>query len=118
MQYIKGKEILEEFLFCEPLELTGKGSDVFNYIKDFFKKIQILMDEIGSMCTNGATVMLDKNSGFFCIYEERGYNNMLHRHVLESKTLPESLKQQLGTTVSVANYIQGWVLNHCMFHAF
>ncbi|CAM5125424.1 unnamed protein product [Natator depressus] len=36
VQYVKEKEILEKFLFCEPLQLTMKGIDVFNLIKDFF----------------------------------------------------------------------------------
>lgn len=36
VRYVKEKEMIEEFLFCEPLELTSRGIDVFNHIKDFF----------------------------------------------------------------------------------
>ena len=64
VRYVKEQEILEEFLFCEPLELTTKGIDVFNKIKSFFQKHQIPIDVIGSVCSDGAPAMLGKNSGF------------------------------------------------------
>ena len=36
VRYVKEQEILEEFLFCEPIKLTTKGIDILNHIKSFF----------------------------------------------------------------------------------
>ncbi|CAM2111612.1 unnamed protein product [Caretta caretta] len=102
VQYVKGKEILEEFLFCEPLQLTTKGIDVFNLIKDLFLKHKITLDMRGSICIDGAPAMLGKNSGFVA-YVKKDVPPimitpfMLHRHVLAAKTLPTKLKDTLST---------------------
>jgi hypothetical protein len=60
VRYAKEKEILKEFLFYEPLQLTMKVIDVFNLVKDLSKHM-IKLDVCGSICTDGAPVMLRKS---------------------------------------------------------
>lgn len=122
-QYVKEKEILEEFLFCEPLQLTTKGIDVFSLIKDFFLKHKIMFDVCASICTDGASAMLGKNSGFVAYVKKEVprimiTHCMLHRRALAAKTLPTELKDTLSTAVSAVNFIRGHALNHRLFHAF
>ena len=100
VRYVKEQEILEEFLFCEPLELTTKGIDVFNKIKSFFQKHQIPIDVIGSVCSDGTPAILCKNSGFVSYLKKELpqitiTHCMLHRYVLASKTLTANLNNIL-----------------------
>ena len=94
---MKEQEILEEFLFCEPLKLTTKGTNMFNHIKSFFQKYQIPIDVIGSICSDCAPAMLDKHSGFVSSAKKELpqitiTHCMLHRYALESKLCLEILK--------------------------
>jgi len=122
VRYVKEKEIVEEFLFCEPLELTTKGIDIFNKVKDFLLQYEIPMNKIGSICTDGAPSMLGKNSGFVAYVKKEVphvtiTHCILHRHALATKTLPEKLKKTLITSVKVVNFIRGRALNHRLFRA-
>jgi hypothetical protein len=64
VRYVKKKEIFEEYLFCEPLQVTTKRIDVFSSVKDFFSKRKIELDGCGSIFTDGTPAMLETNSGF------------------------------------------------------
>jgi len=95
VRYVKEKEIVEEFLFCEPLELTTQGIDIFNKLKDFLVQYEIPMNKIGSICTDGAPSMLGKHSGFVAYLKKEVphvtiTHCILHRHALAAKTLPEN----------------------------
>ena len=120
VRYVKENDIFEEFLFCESLELTTKGIDVYNNVKDFFSKNKIPMSVIGSICTNGASSLIGNNSGFIAYMKKElpeviTTHCVVHRHALASKTLPDKFKKPLTTPKNVVNYIRGRSLNHRIF---
>lgn len=81
------------------------------------------MDVVGSVCTDSALAMLGKNSGSVSYVKNEipdvlVYHCMLHRHALMRNTLPENLKNTLSNAVRTVNYVRGWAIRHCLFHAF
>ncbi|XP_005005209.1 protein FAM200C [Cavia porcellus] len=123
VRYMKEKEIVEEFLFCEPLQLTTKGVDAFSLFRDFFLKHKIALDVCGSVCTDGASSMLGENSEFVArMTKEVPHIVMTHcllnPHALVIKTLPLKLRDALFTVVRVINFIKGRAPNHRLFQAF
>ncbi|GLV20116.1 hypothetical protein CBL_21336, partial [Carabus blaptoides fortunei] len=123
IRYVKEQSVIEEFLFCEPLDLTTRGVDVFNHVNNFFKNHEISINIVGSICTDGAPAMLGKHSGFIAyikkeVPEVTITHCMLHRHALASKTLTRNLMNTLSTAVAVVIYIKGRALNHRIFRAF
>ena len=123
VRYVKEKEVVEEFLFCEPLTTTTKAIDVFNIVKDFFLKHGMTLDMCGSLCTDGAPAMLGNKSGFAAhVKKEVPHvtvtHCVLHRHALAAKTLPQQLKNVLSIVVSAVNFIRGQALNHRLFKVF
>ena len=64
MRYDEEKEVVEEFLFCEPLKTTAKAVDIFNLVQKFFLNHEVSLDIVGSFCTDGAPAMLGNKSGF------------------------------------------------------
>ena len=76
--------------------------------------------KIGSFCTNGASAMLDKTSGFTALVKKEApqvnvTHCFLHRYALASKTLPENLRQVLSDSVKIVNLIRVHALNHRIF---
>ena len=123
VRYGKEKEVAEKFFFCEPLKTTTRAVDLFNIVKEFFLKHEMLLDMVGSLCTDGALAMLGNKFGFASrVKKEVSHitvtNCMLHRHALAAKSSPEKLKKVLSIVVSVVNYIRGNALNHRLFKAF
>ena len=53
--------MVEEFLFCEPLKTIKKAVNAFNIVKEFFLNHEMFFDMVGSLCTDGAPVMLGTN---------------------------------------------------------
>ncbi|XP_068230406.1 protein FAM200C-like [Palaemon carinicauda] len=72
VRYMKEKEVVEEFLFCIPLETTAKATDVFSLVKEFFLEHEMALNMCGSTCTDGAPVMLGNKSGFATLVKKRG----------------------------------------------
>ena len=97
VRHVKNKKVEESFLFCQSLETTTKAKDVFD-IKEFFIKHQLHLDKIGSICTDGAPIMLGNHSGFAALLRKeilslKITHCFLHRHALAAKTLPLKLKK-------------------------
>ncbi|XP_068246524.1 protein FAM200C-like [Palaemon carinicauda] len=59
VRYVHEKNIKEEFLFCERLETTTKAVDVFKLIQSFLDRHELAWDSIGSICTDGASALID-----------------------------------------------------------
>ena len=86
-------------------------------------KHQLHLDQIGSICTDGAPAILSNRSGFAALLRKEIPNLkithcFLHRHALAAKTLPLKLKKALETCVKVVNTICGRALNHRLFQLF
>ena len=48
VRYMKEKEVVKEFLFCEPLTTTTKAVDVYNIVKEFFLNHEMSLDVVRS----------------------------------------------------------------------
>ncbi|XP_068208356.1 protein FAM200C-like [Palaemon carinicauda] len=97
VRYVKEKKVMKEFLFCKPLKTTAKATDVFSLVKAFFLEHEMTLNMCGSICTDGAPVMLGNKSGFATLVKKEVphvtvTHCVLHRHALATKTLPEKLK--------------------------
>ena len=82
--YVNSVSFREEFLFCSPLELTTKATDILEKVSSFFESENLLWDNINGCCTDGAPAMLGKKSGFqVCVKKRapkvRGIHCMIHR---------------------------------------
>jgi len=122
VRYMHGCDIKEEFLFCEPLVTTTKAADVLDLVTTFMDKHNIPMDELGSLCTDGAPAMLGNKSGFCALVKRLAphvtvTHCVLHRHALASKSLPENFKNIMANVVSAVNFIRSRALNHRLFRA-
>ena len=100
VRYVKDKTVREEFLFCKPLQTTATAGDIFNLVTEFFKYYNINISLIGSICTDGAPAMLGNHSGFAALLKKevptlKVTHCMIHRQVLASKSMPESMKMFL-----------------------
>ena len=95
--YIKRNVINEHIVFCKQLQPTTTTRDIFNLLKSFFNTYDILLQDIRSVCTDGAPAMLRNRSGFLThmknkIQEVAATRCILHRQIFDSKTLPVTLK--------------------------
>ena len=66
--------------------------------------------------------MLKNKSGFAALVKNKAPNVivthfMLHRHALEAKTLPLTLKEVLSDGVKLINFIRSRAINHRIFKA-
>ncbi|XP_073501335.1 protein FAM200C-like [Phyllobates terribilis] len=64
VRYVKDNMIKEEFLFCKPLTITAKAADVKKLVDDFLRDNNLSWDMVSAVCTDGASVMLGRKSGF------------------------------------------------------
>ena len=121
VQYMNADAIKEEFLFCQPLSETKKAADVLQMVSNFFAEQDFNWKKnIGSLCTDGAPVMLGQISGFASLVKKEApyiivTHCFLRRHALASKTLSPVLKEILSTAVKVVNFIRAQALNHRIF---
>ena len=104
VRYVKEVDIKEEFLFCSPMK---SSEDILGVINSYFIRQTLDWSKVGSVCTEGAPVMVGKNSGFAAL--------VLHRHALAVKMLPKNLKDVMGIVISTVNYIRSRALQHRLF---
>ncbi|KAF2356022.1 hypothetical protein FHG87_013220 [Trinorchestia longiramus] len=119
--YVHDNIIEEDFLFSEELKTTTNEKDIFQLVKNFFAKHKLSIQIIGSVFTDGAPAMLEKNQ-FFALMEQeipqlQGTVCFLHRHSLPSKTLSPQLKKVLDISVKTINWIRSRSLNHHFFQS-
>ena len=119
-RYVHAGSFKEEFLFCSPLELTTKASDILEKVSFFFNSENLLWDNICGCCTDGAPAMLGTKSGFQACVKRRapkvkGIHCMIHRQALASKTLPAPLERVLDQTIQIVNFVKGGALNSRLF---
>ena len=121
VRYVSGNRVEEEFLMCEPLVATTKSRDVKDKVDAFLAANNLSWnDHFGSLCTDGAPVMLGVRSGFTTLVKADAPDIIsthcaLHREALAAKTLPCLFKEVLDVTVWAVNFIRAKSLNHRLF---
>ena len=94
------KQIVEDILFCKPLELRCQGVDMFPIIDDFFSKNGLQWQNVVGICTDGASSMSGKYKGLQglileCTPQAKWTHCMLHREALASQCFSVELNQVL-----------------------
>ena len=120
VRYLKGTTMKEEFLFCSPLKTTNRSEDIFGVVDDYFNKNNLEWRQLGSICTDGAPVMVGKRSGFVTLVKEKCpdvtfTHCILHRHALAVKFPPASLQKVMDAVIETVSYIPSRSLQHCLF---
>ncbi|XP_073504145.1 protein FAM200C-like [Phyllobates terribilis] len=120
VRYVKDNMIKEEFLFCKPLTTTTKAANVKKLVDDFLRDNNLSWDMVSAVCTDGAPVMLGRKSGFGSLVKADAphiivTHCILHRHALETKTLPPKMAEVLKTVVECVNYVRNSALRHRIF---
>jgi len=125
VQYIKGDDIKEEYLFSESLSTTTSGEDVFRTVKNFVDENELQWSKLIGVCTDGAPAMLGIHSGFQTLMKEFAsfalFNHcIIHRYALEMKTLSPDLMDtftrivKLLTTSEAVRQIQEFLRTYVM----
>ena len=120
IRYVVDDRISEEFLFCQPLEITSKAADVFQLLMDFFDKTELSWSKLVGVCTDGASAMIGANSGLVFLIKQKnptiqGTHCMIHKAALVSKTIPKRLHEHLSVVIKVVNYVKSSALNTRLF---
>ena len=92
-------------------------------VKKFFKNCNIDLSFIDSFCNDGAPALLENRSGFPALLKKevptlKVTYCMIHRQVLASKSMPESMKNIFGACIKMVNLIRKHDTNHRIFQSF
>jgi len=122
-RYLVGFSVKEEFLFCSPLRTTTGAEDVMNTVNNFMEENDIEWAKLGSLCTDGASAIIGKQSGFVALVKQKCPDVIVthcvsHRHALATKTLPKELAYVMAIVVTVVSIIRVQALNHRLFQVF
>lgn len=119
VRYIKDSRLREELLFMKTL-INTTGEQVYNAVTDFLKTNDISMDNIISICTDGAPSMIGKRKGFVSrLIQDRNVftiHCVLHRENLVAKNIGDrDFIAILQTVVSSVNKIRTRALQDRLF---
>ena len=64
IRYAHGSNMLEDMLFCQPLEGQTTGNDISIKVGIFFKGVGFSWDSCIGVCTDGAAAMTGENIAF------------------------------------------------------
>uniref|UniRef100_A0A452GFY1 DUF4371 domain-containing protein n=1 Tax=Gopherus agassizii TaxID=38772 RepID=A0A452GFY1_9SAUR len=113
--------LVEEDLFCQPLEERTTGEDIFNLTNAYFQEKEIDWSRCLGICTDGATSMTGKYTGFVVqtkkVASKVSWTHCsIHRQALTTKRVPEGLKEVLDNAVKMVNFIKSRPTNSRIFH--
>ena len=105
------KRIVEDILFCKPLELRCRGVDMFHIIDDFFSQNGLQWQNVVGICTDGARSMSGKYNGLQglireCAPQAKWTHCMLHHEALASQCFSVELNQVVEEIVKVINFVK------------
>ena len=58
MRYVKGKKIMEEFLFSKPFKTTTKAVDVKQLVDEFIEDNNLSWNMVSAIYSDGARALL------------------------------------------------------------
>ena len=85
-QYISGEDFKENFMFCNTIDSTTRGEDIFNKVSNFFERKRLSWNNVCGCTTDETPSMLGRRSGFRGQVVEKNSKTkhlhcMLHRYV-------------------------------------
>ena len=119
VRYIKDVSIREELLFIKTL-LNTTGEEVCDKVTGFFHENDICIDNMISVCTDGAPSMIGKTKGYVArLCKDRSVftiHCVLHRENLVAKNFGDhNLMATFQTVVSSVNKIKSRALQERLF---
>ena len=105
------QNLVEELLFCKPIELGCRGIDLFNIIDNFISKNNLDWDKCISICTDGAKAMSGSFCGLRSLIEEcapmaKWTHCIIHREALVARELSPELGETVEVITKIINYIK------------
>lgn len=122
VRFCDGISVVEELLFCKPIELKATALALFAILNDYIIEANLEWTNCVGICTDGARSMsgrfqsiqaLVKQKSALCIWT----HCMIHREALASKEMSPGLNIVLTTVVTVVNYIKMRPLKTRIFSA-
>ena len=118
--YIYDFEMIEDFLFCKPLEGRTTRVEIFKVLNDFIEQNGISWEKCVGVCSDGARAMTGRHSGVVTRIQSVAPNAVfthcsIHREALAARTLQSSFKDVLDNAIEVVNLIKARALNSRMF---
>ena len=119
-RYFTNTNIKKEFLFCSALETNTKGVDAMEKISECFKCGNLKWENLCGVCSGCAPLMQGVKSSFQTLVQNLSpkvitFHCMIHRQVLTSKTLTESLHNVFKEVIKTVNYVKSGALNSRIF---
>ena len=102
--------LVEELLFCKPIELGCRGIDLFNIIDNFISTNNLDWGKCISICTDGAKAISGSRSGLRSLIREHApmakwMHCMIHREAL----VAHKLSPELGATVEIVTKVINFI---------
>ena len=120
VQYVYDFEMIEDFLFCKPLEGRTTSVEIFKVLDDFIDQNGISWEKCVGVCSDNARAMTGRHGGVVTRIQSVAPNVVLthcsiYREALAAKTLQSSFKDVLDNAIKVVNLIKARALNSPMF---
>ena len=115
--------MLENMLFCQPLEGQTTGNDIFIKVDTFFKWVGFSWDNCIGVCTGGAAAMTGKNIGFQSKVKSVTNTSitcthcLIHYEALVAEKMSTNLNVVLSVAIKIISYIKSNALNSCLFRS-
>ena len=112
--------LVEELLFCKPIEVGCQGIDLFNIIDNFISTNNLDWENCISICTDGARAMSGSRSELRSLIQERApMAKWVHCMIHKEELVAHELSPKLGVTVEIVtkviNFIKTRPLKSRMF---
>ena len=123
VRYIDQEKFQEEMLFCQSLETTTRGVDIYDKVSNYFDDNEIPKTNIVSCAANGAPAMMGKNTGCLKLLKDENPNMLvvhcvIHREHLVAKNLAPKLHEILHSAIKCINYIKANAKTERLFQKF
>ena len=105
--------LVEELLFCKPMELGCRGIDLFNIINNFISTNNLDWGKCISICTDGTKAMSGSLFGLRSLIQEHAplakwMHCMIHREAFVARELSPELGATVEIVTKVINFIKTW----------
>ncbi|VVC39621.1 Ribonuclease H-like domain,HAT, C-terminal dimerisation domain,Domain of unknown function DUF4371 [Cinara cedri] len=107
IRFDRNDEIIEEFLFCKPLQTHTTSEIIFTTINEYLIEIDLPWSKCVGFCSDGARAMTGRLTGVATRIKKvaplcKTMHCMIHRQALASKNMPRSLKLVLDSAVKIS----------------
>lgn len=120
IRFVKDGRIQNFYFFCDELKETTTGNDIFDLVNQNVTSRGMKWQDCVSVCTDGAPSMQGRKKGFVAYVRilnpsVKIVHCMIHREVLVSKSLPDSLAVTMNEVIKIVNYIKANPLRSRIF---